>query len=146
MENVTEQVTIEFSLPEITHDALQRIASDEGVEIEHVLHSAIRRDLFRRSRAEKIVRADDQHLTILRVHLAEDFAFAHSWDDLKTRLRAKGYLLREAGAGLALHKQSCGTQLCRVSELGNSYAHLMRRFLTPFPNHSHRCLPEKIAG
>lgn len=141
-----EQITVKLSLPEITHDALHKIAKAEGIEIEHLLHNAIRRDLFRRVREKKTASSDDRQVTTLRVHLAEDFAFAHGWDDLKTRLRAKGYLLRQDGAGLALHKHSCGAKVCNVSDLGNSYDRLMRRFLTPFPDHSHRNLPKKISG
>ncbi len=135
-----------FSLPEATLDALRKIASDEDVGIEHVLHGAIRRDLFRRSRAKKAVRADEQLVAPLRALLADDFAFSQGWDDLQNRLRVKGYSLHEAGAGLALHRYSCGTRVCKASDLGNSYARLMRRFLTPFPNHSHRYLPERILG
>lgn len=141
-----EKITVMFSLPEVTLDALRKISTDENVGIEHVLQGAIRRDLFRRSRAKKAVRTDERLVAPLRALLAEDFAFAHGWDDLQSRLRAKGYVLREAGAGLALHKQTCGTRVCKASDLGNSYARLMRRFLTPFPTHSHRYLPEKILG
>lgn len=141
-----EKITVMFSLPETTLDALRKIANDEGVGIEHILNGAIRRDLFRRSRAKNPVRADERLVAPLRALLADDFAFSKTWEDLQKRLRAKGYILREAGAGLALHRQSCGTRVCKASDLGNSYARLMRRFLTPFPNHSHRYLPEKILG
>lgn len=141
-----EKITVMFSLPETTLDALRKIAGDEDIAIEHVLQGAIRRDLFRRSRAKKAVRTDSLPVAPLRALLADDFAFSKTWDDLQKRLRAKGYILREAGAGLALHKQPCGTRVCKASDLGNSYARLMRRFLTPFPNHSHRYLPEKILG
>lgn len=141
-----EKITVMFSLPETTLDALRKIATDEDVAIEHVLQGAIKRDLFRRSRAKKAVRTDERLVAPLRALLAEDFAFADGWDDLQNRLRIKGYALREAGAGLALHRHACGTRMCKASDLGNSYARLMRRFLTPFPDHSHRYLPERVLG
>lgn len=140
-----EKITIEFSLSQITLDALHQIAMEEGVGVDHVLNSAIRRDLFRRSR-KTVVPADEQLVAPLRGLLADDFAFAQGWTDLQNRLRAKGYSLREHGAGLALHKAACGTRMCKASELGNSYARLMRRFLTPFPSHSHGYQPQKISG
>ena len=141
-----EQITVMFTLPETTLDAMRKIARDDGVEIGHVLQGAIRRDLFRRTRAKKAVRADERLVAPLRALLADDFAFSQGWDDLQNRLQLKGYMLREAGAGLALHRHPCGTRVCKASDLGNSYARLMRRFLTPFPNHSHRYLPERILG
>lgn len=145
MEKITNKITVEFSLSQITLDALQKIASEEGVGVDHVLNGAIRRDLFRRIR-KTVVPADEQTVAPLRALLADDFAFAQGWTDLQNRLRAKGYSLRENGAGLALHKSACGTRMCKASELGNSYARLMRRFLTPFPSHSHGYQPQKISG
>lgn len=140
-----EKITIEFSLSQITLDALHQIAMDEGVGVDHVLNSAIRRDLFRRS-GKTVVPTKEQRVAPLRGLLADDFAFAQGWTDLQNRLRTKGYSLREDGAGLALHKTACGTRMCKASELGNSYARLMRRFLTPFPSHSHGFQPQKISG
>lgn len=55
-----EQITVMFTLPETTLDAMRKIARDDGVEIGEVLQGAIRRDLFRRSRAKKAVRVDER--------------------------------------------------------------------------------------
>jgi len=63
----------------------------------------------------------------------------------------KGYVLRAAGGGLALHDWPGDRRLCKASELGFSYSRLMRRFSSPFPEHPHawlaaRMLPETPSG
>ncbi|WP_306155044.1 hypothetical protein [Roseovarius sp. MMSF_3281] len=60
--------------------------------------------------------------------------------DLQARLAAKGYTLREAGAGLALHCRDSGDKRAKASDLGYSYSRLLRRFNAPFPGHSHAYL------
>src|SRR6056297_3298127 len=60
--------------------------------------------------------------------------------DLQVRLQSKGYVLRAAGGGLALHDWPADRRICKASELGFSYTRLMRRFGTPFPDHPHTWL------
>lgn len=123
-----------------TYLALIQIADDEKSDIASVIRDAIRRDLFRRTRAKKAVRPDERLVAPLRALLAEDFAYAVSWSDLQSRLRAKGYALREAGAGLALVRLPENRRVAKASDLGYSYSRLMRRLNAPFPGHSHRYL------
>jgi hypothetical protein len=104
-----------------------------------VIRDAIRRDLKRRETAKTPVRADERLVAPLRALLAHDFAYARDWPDLQSRLQAKGYMLREAGGGLALHALD-GRRLCKGSELGYGYAALIRKFRAPFPGHAHRAL------
>jgi len=80
------------------------------------------------------------------VLLATDFAQARNWQDLSARLQEKGYILREAGGGLALHSHPKGVRMCKASELGHAYMSLMRRFSAPFPGHRHRHLADRILG
>ena len=73
----------------------------------------------------------------LRALLADDLAYAGGWSELQQRLKRKGYELRESGGGLALFSFPGGGKLAKASDLGYSYARLMRRFGAPFPGHSH---------
>lgn len=132
--------TLQIRLDRATAAALHKIARDEGCTPEHVITEALRRDLFRRSRAKKAVRPDERLIAPLRALLADDFAYARDWADLQRRLRAKGFALREAGAGLALVQSGGGQRVAKASDLGYSYSRLMRRFRAPFPGHSHAYL------
>ncbi|MEO1641256.1 MAG: hypothetical protein AAFU41_18635 [Pseudomonadota bacterium] len=129
--------TVTVKLPPEMFAALRGIARQEDTTPGAVIRDAIKRDLFRRSRAKTAKRTDEQLVAPLRALLADDFNYADGWADLQERLHRKGFQLREAGGGLALHDR-LGARLCKGSELGYSYGHLMRRFAAPFPNHSHR--------
>lgn len=123
-----------------THAALCRVARDEGCDAADIVRGAIRRDLFRRTRAKKADRPDERLVAPLRALLADDLAYSVNWSDLQARLARKGYALREAGAGLALVRLASGEKLAKASDLGYSYSRLMRRFGAPFPDHAHRYL------
>jgi Arc/MetJ-type ribon-helix-helix transcriptional regulator len=127
---------LDIALPPEYVAALDRIARAEDVSRGQVIRDAIRRDLKRRETAKTPVRADERLVAPLRPLLAEDFAYARDWADLQSRLAAKGYRLQEAGGGLALHALD-GQRLCKGSELGYGYAHLVRTFGAPFPGHAH---------
>ncbi len=117
--------------------ALGMIAADEDVSVGQIVRDAIERDLRRRARAKRPVRADERHVAPLRALLVDDFAYSRDWGDLQRRLVKKCFQLRAAGGGLALHRMA-GQRLCKGSELGYSYAKLLRRFQCPFPEHTHR--------
>ena len=123
-----------------TLSALHQIAKDETCDIGALVRDAVRRDLFRRSRAKRAVRADERLVAPLRALLADDLAYSLGWADLQRRLNRKGYELRESGGGLALFRYPGGGKVAKASDLGYSYARLMRRFEAPFPGHSHRYL------
>jgi len=131
--------TVTVKLPPEMIAALRGIARQEDTAPGHVIRDAIKRDLFRRSRAKTSERTDEQLVAPLRALLADDFNHASGWADLQERLYRKGFQLREAGGGLALHDR-LGARLCKGSELGYSYSRLMHRFGAPFPGHSHRHL------
>ena len=141
---MTDQITVMFRLDATILEALQTVAADSGGDVGDVVRGAIRRDLFRRSRAKKAVRADEQLVAPLRVLLAKDIAEATGWGDLSDRLNAKGFEFREAGAGLALYRRSNGQRLAKASDIGTSYGRLMRRFNAPMPGHSHSYLFERL--
>jgi hypothetical protein len=83
-------------------------------------------------------------LAPIRALLAADLSRAEGWDDLQTRLAVHGYIFRERGGGLALYCTRTAAHTCKASELGWSYADLMRRFGAPFPGHSHTKLANRI--
>lgn len=68
----------------------------------------------------------------LKAWLAHDFAQAYSWEDLAACLQSRGYALVDCDAGLTLCTHD-GEPLCDLSELGQPYTKLLRRFGEPFP-------------
>lgn len=128
---------ISLKLPEPLLRAAVLLAQDRdcslGALIRHALNAEIKRA---GSPAKTPNRADERLVDPLRALLAVDFGEARNWPDLQHRLATKGYALREAGGGLALHNHPDGARLCKASELGHAYASLMRRFGKPFPTHS----------
>jgi hypothetical protein len=139
-----EMLDISLRLPAPMVAALQRVATEQDVSVGQVIRAALHRDLARRQPAKPPNRADERLVAPLRALLADDFAFARDWADLLARLRAKGYVLAEAGGGLVLLAAGTGQRMCKGSELGYPYALLMRRFQAPFPGHSHRWAFERV--
>ncbi len=127
--------------------AAETLAKQRDVSVGQVVRDALAAELKRNTRpARTSARTEEQLLAPLRSLLAADLGQARGWTDLQARLRAKGYVLREAGGGLALHDFPQGRRLCKASELGHSYASLMRRFNAPFPGHSHDHLVVRHLG
>lgn len=138
-------VTVKLPAPLL--QAAQRLAGRRDATLGHIIRAALSQEIRRSMRNAKTPnRADELLLAPLRALLAVDFAQAGNWDDLNARLAAKGYALREAGGGLALHAHPQGQRLCKASELGHAYSALMRRFNAPFPGHAHRHLVTKVLG
>jgi len=103
------------------------------------------------ARLEDLARGDDVSVGVdqrllapLRARVSDDFVAARDWSDLRDRLMAKGYTLRESGGGLALHEAITGRFLCRTSEIGFGYPALLKRFSKAFPGHSHAWLLDRI--
>jgi len=138
MESVT------FTLPKGVVARLEQIAQAEDVSVGQVVRLALDRDFYRRDTLLSHPRAPEHLLAPIRERLRTDFVEAASWGDLKARLLAKGYSLREAGGGLALHDVITGRFHCRTSEVGFGYPALMRRFAGPFPGHVHTRLLDRI--
>lgn len=127
--------------------AALRLARARDETLGQVIRDALSAEIRRASRnARAPNRADEQLLAPLRVLLAADFAESRNWPELNGRLAQKGYALREAGGGLALHSHPGGARMCKASELGHAYATLIRRFRAPFPGHSHRHLAARYLG
>lgn len=138
MESVT------FKLPGDIVARVEQIAHDEDVSVGQIIRLALERDFHRRDALGSHPRCPEYLLAPIREKLRADFLAAEGWRDLKTRLIDKGYSLREAGGGLALHDAITGRFLCRSSEIGFGYPTLLRRFAAPFPGHSHTWLLDRI--
>lgn len=140
--------TVTLKLPREMREVAEQLAEARDVSLGQLLREALTAELRRSMRATARTpnRAEEQLLGPLRVLLAPEFAQSTGWGDLIARLEAKGYALREAGGGLAVHTHPKGARLCKASELGNSYADLMRRFGTPLPGHAHRHLADRLLG
>lgn len=135
-----DMTEITLKLPMAMLDALRRVAAEDDVSPGQLVREAIERDLRRRATAKTPIRADERLVAPLRALLADDFASARTWQDLQTRLCAKGYRLAESGGGLVLISHPGGDRICKGSELGHSYSALLRKFQQPFPGHSHAWL------
>jgi len=138
MESVT------FKLPPDVVSRLETLARDEDVSVGQIIRLAVERDFHRRDGFKSHPRASERLLAPIRERVAADFRGAKGWGDLMTRLVDKGYSLREAGGGLAMHDAITGRFLCRTSEVGFGYPSLMRKFAAPFPGHSHSWLLDRI--
>ncbi len=136
--------TVTFKLPRDVLARLETVARDEDVSVGQVIRFALERDFHRRESFKSHPRTAETLLAPLRTKLLADFLESDDWGDLKTRLIDKGYSLREAGGGLALHDAITGHFLCRTSELGFGYPTLMKRFKSSFPGHSHTWLLDRI--
>lgn len=136
---------VTFLLPEPLLRAADEVAQARDVSLGALIRAALSAEIRRANLPAKTPnRADERLVDPLRALLAVDFGEARSWPDLQSRLSAKGFALREAGGGLALHALPDGTRLCKASELGHAYASLMRRFGAPFPGHSQSWLTRRI--
>ncbi|KZY46968.1 hypothetical protein A3731_08690 [Roseovarius sp. HI0049] len=138
------ETRIEILLHDELHRAAKALAARRDISTGQLVRDLLAKEITRTRNAKPPVRADERLLAPLRARLADDLAHATGWADLDTRLNAKGYSLRAAGGGLALHDHPGGRRLCKASELGFSYARLMRRFGAPFPGHSHTWLAERM--
>jgi len=116
--------------------AASALARRRDITVGQLVRDLLAREITR-AHARPPIRADERLVAPLRARLAEDLAHATGWDDLQARLRAKGYVLRASGGGLALQDWPGDRRICKASELGFSYARLMRRFGAPFPEHPH---------
>ena len=117
-----ESIEISLKLPRPLLKPAQELARDRDESLGRVIRQAIADEVSRtRGNAAKTPnRANEQLLGPLRALLAADLAQAASWAELSDGLREKGYALREAGGGLALHRYPDGSRLCKASELGQS--------------------------
>ncbi len=120
--------------PELA-DAARRMARARDITVGQLVRDLLARELRGVGQARPPVRADERLVAPLRARLAGDLAHARNWTDLQDRLENKGYALRAAGGGLALHALPDDQRVCKASELGFSHSRLMRRFGTPFPGH-----------
>ncbi len=138
MESVT------FKLPKDLIARLEKLAREEDVTIGQLLRLAIERDMRRRESFQSHPQIEQRLLAPVKTETERDFIEARGWAELKDRLAGKGYCLREAGGGLALHELISGRFICRSSEIGFGYPSLLRRYGTPFPGHSHTWLLDRI--
>ncbi len=126
-----------IDFPPAVWAALEAAARADDVTLRQILRDAVDRELRRRTAARKAERPDERLIAPLRALLADDFAFARTWQDLSARLLAKGYLLVESGPGLVVASAADGGRVCKASDLGYSHARLSARLGGAFPAHSH---------
>ena len=143
--------TCTLKLTEPLRIAALELAEHRDISLGQLVRDLLAKEIARAANAKPPVRADERLVAPLRARLAGDLAHAINWDDLDRRLKHKGYVLRVAGGGLALHDWPDDRRVCKASELGFSYSRLMRRFGSPFPSHphtwlAHRMLPEDDDG
>ena len=129
--------TVTLRLPATLLQNAARVAHGEDVTVGHLVRVLLAREVDRRLNPKTPNRADETLLAALQALLARDMAEAEDWTDLAQRLARHGYELRPAGGGLALHKSSCGSRICKGSELGFAYRTLVARFQAAMPGHPH---------
>ncbi|MGV6811329.1 MAG: hypothetical protein ACWA47_03715, partial [Brevirhabdus sp.] len=77
-------------------------------------------------------RLDPTTISTLAVVLRQDFTTAGSWADLRHRLAAKGFDLRERAGRFLLVTRPHGLSVCRVGSLGHPSPRLAKA-LGDFP-------------
>lgn len=136
--------TVTLKLPVDLMREAWLIAKDRDITLGQLTRDLLSKEISRHKNARPPIRADERLVAPLRARLAADFAHATGWADLDRRLSDKGYVLRAAGGGLALHRRSSGDRLCKASELGFGYSRLVERFRAAFPGHSHTWIAERV--
>jgi|GEM_PF-751859 len=121
-----ESVTLKLSRELLS--GAQRVASARDVSIGHMVRQLLKREVERQLSADRSEETDHRLVAAVQALLGRDLADATCWDDLAERLRPHGYELRPDGNGATLYKKSCGTRVCKGSELGLSYTALVKRF------------------
>ena len=139
-----DQTRITIAMSESLRIVAEEIAQDDDISLGQLIRDLLSKEISRRRNARPPVRADEQLVAPLRARLASDLAHATSWDDLQSRLRTKGFVLREAGGGLALHAWPSDQRVCKASDLGFSYSRLMQRLGAAFPGHAHHWLAARF--
>ena len=129
----TESVTLK--LPRTLLSGAQRVATARDVTIGHMVRQLLKREVERQLGSNRSDNTDERLLAAVQVLLARDMAEARDWDDLAARLRPHGYEVRAPGGGIVLFKSSCGTRICKGSEIGFSYGTLVKRFGAQLPEH-----------
>lgn len=133
-----ELESVTLKLPRELLSGAQRVATARDVTIGHMVRVLLKREVDRQLSTKRDGGTDERLLAALQALLARDMADATDWDDLATRLRPHGYVLRPSGGGVVLFKISCGTRVCKGSELGFAYGTLTERFGAPMPGHPHQ--------
>lgn len=125
---------VEIRLHDVQLSALRKLAADRDVSPGQVIRDCLDAEIRRALKPVKTPnRADERLVAPLRALLADDLAYAQSWDDLNARLHRKGYHLAESGGGAVLLDWPCGRRLCKGSELGYPYRKLVERFGRLYP-------------
>ncbi len=131
---MTEFEHISLQLPPALLRAARDVAADRDLTLGELLRVALQAELRRVARpATAPDRAEERRIAMIRARFAEDFAYAQTWQELQTRLKAKGAYLQGAGGGLVVATWPAGQRLCKASQVGASIAQLARRFRAPFP-------------
>ncbi|QUJ76442.1 hypothetical protein KDD17_16410 [Sulfitobacter albidus] len=131
-----ELESVMLKLPRELLSGAQRVATAQDVTIGHLVRVLLKREVDRQLNTPKVP-PDPRLIAALQALLATDMAAARDWEDLAVRLRPHGYALRLAAGELIVRKLSCGTRVCKASDLGMEYGDLVRRFGGPMPEHTH---------
>lgn len=135
--------SVSLRLPRDLLSGAQKVATAREVTVGHLVRQLLRREVERQLNGDR-QGPEPRLLAALQALLARDMAEACDWDDLARRLAPHGYELRPVGGGVVLFKTSCGTRVCKGSELGFSYGSLVARFGAAMPEHPHQRTSEAM--
>lgn len=141
---------IEIRMAQPLRERVRLICQDEdlteGSFIRAAVETAVVRAERARRRAKRRDSVDEPLLSRLRVIVAGALVAAKDWAALQARLAAQDLAYAPKGGGLSLVRLSTGEDLCKASEVGPGYALLIRRFQSPFPDHPHAWIAERVLG
>lgn len=139
-----ELESVSLKLPRDLLSGAQRVATARDVTVGHLVRQLLKREVDRQLAGDRNDAPAARLVAALQVLLTRDIAEASDWSDLSDRLRPHGYEMRSADGGVVLFKISCGTPICKGSELGFGYAALAKRFGRAMPDARHRLLHKGI--
>jgi hypothetical protein len=127
--------TVMLKLPPSFLNDANSDAANQDVTIGHLVRQLLKKEVERRLQGKMPDKPDEPLIAALQALLCRDMSAARNWQDLAIRLRRHGYEVRPAGGRLTLYKSSCGTRICKASELGFAYRTLVNRFACAMPDH-----------
>lgn len=127
--------TVTLQLPRALLARAQILAKDREMTVGDILRQFLETETATLLTGKR----DTKELVI--AGLVPTFVEAKGWQDLRARLTLRGFELRPAGSGLAMHETRNGRLFCNTARVGFRYRKLVKRFGGPMPGHPHGTPP-----
>ena len=125
---------------------LEKIALKLDTSVGEIVREAISQFV---DQIEESLQEEKQNIKsneVLQCHeiLKEVLPNVENWKGLNDQLIKYGIEYYERGGGLALRWTTDKKYICKASEVGPGYSRLIKKFNSPFPNHSAQWLADRV--